>query len=216
VCALSLIPSVCVYICVYVYVCVYVCIQQLVIGGMDRVFEIGKAFRNEGSCVYMYVCVCVCVCVCCMCVFMCVACVLFMCMCGGVYFINLFEILQTGVDALHNPEFTTCEFYQAYADYRDLMRTTELMIKGVCVCVCVCICVCGMCLCLILVHTCTWMLEMAHSVLNSSTLTVKSMNTSKDTPVCLCFCVCSCVCMCVQMTLIHNTHTHTHTHIIEQ
>ena len=29
----------------------------------------------------------------------------------------------------HNPEFTTCEFYQAYADYKDLLDMTEAMIS---------------------------------------------------------------------------------------
>ncbi|ETV76394.1 lysine-tRNA ligase [Aphanomyces astaci] len=57
-------------------------LKQLVIGGMDRVFEIGKVFRNEG------------------------------------------------VDQSHNPEFTMCEFYQAYADYNDLMATAEDMLSG--------------------------------------------------------------------------------------
>lgn len=52
-------------------------LKQLVIGGFDRVFEIGKNFRNEG------------------------------------------------IDATHNPEFTSLEFYQAYADVYDLMDTTE-------------------------------------------------------------------------------------------
>jgi len=37
---------------------------------------------------------------------------------------------QLGVDATHNPEFTTCEFYQAYADYGDLMETTEELLAG--------------------------------------------------------------------------------------
>ncbi|CAI5745900.1 unnamed protein product [Peronospora destructor] len=58
-------------------------LKQLVIGGFDRVFEIGKVFRNEG------------------------------------------------IDATHNPEFTMCEFYQAYADYNTLMETAEEMISGI-------------------------------------------------------------------------------------
>lgn len=58
-------------------------LKQLVIGGFDRVFEMGKVFRNEG------------------------------------------------IDATHNPEFTMCEFYQAYADYNSLMDTAEEMISGI-------------------------------------------------------------------------------------
>ncbi|KAI5961290.1 KRS1 [Candida margitis] len=54
-------------------------LKELVVGGMDRVYEIGRQFRNEG------------------------------------------------IDMTHNPEFTTCEFYQAYADVYDLMDMTELM-----------------------------------------------------------------------------------------
>ena len=57
-------------------------LKMLVIGGYDRVYEIGKQFRNEG------------------------------------------------IDLTHNPEFTTCEFYMAYADYDDLLRMTEEMISG--------------------------------------------------------------------------------------
>ena len=52
-------------------------LKMLIVGGMNRVFEIGKQFRNEG------------------------------------------------IDLTHNPEFTTCEFYWAYADYNDLMDMTE-------------------------------------------------------------------------------------------
>ncbi|KAK9719080.1 hypothetical protein K7432_005058 [Basidiobolus ranarum] len=58
-------------------------LKQLVIGGIDRVYEIGKQFRNEG------------------------------------------------IDADHNPEFTTCEFYQAYANMEGLFKTTEDILSGV-------------------------------------------------------------------------------------
>jgi len=58
-------------------------LKMLIVGGMERVYEIGKQFRNEG------------------------------------------------IDLTHNPEFTTCEFYWAYADYNDLMRITEEMLSGI-------------------------------------------------------------------------------------
>ncbi|GFZ04813.1 lysyl-tRNA synthetase 1 [Actinidia rufa] len=57
-------------------------LKELVVGGLNRVYEIGKQFRNEG------------------------------------------------IDLTHNPEFTTCEFYMAFADYYDLMELTENMLSG--------------------------------------------------------------------------------------
>ncbi|KAJ7650453.1 hypothetical protein FB45DRAFT_730796 [Roridomyces roridus] len=57
-------------------------LKQLVVGGLDRVYEIGRVFRNEG------------------------------------------------IDLTHNPEFTICEFYMAYADMEDVMDITEAMVEG--------------------------------------------------------------------------------------
>ena len=56
-------------------------LKQLVIGGMERVFELNKVFRNEG------------------------------------------------MDTTHNPEFTSCEAYQAFADYNDMMDMTEELFR---------------------------------------------------------------------------------------
>jgi lysyl-tRNA synthetase class 2 len=55
-------------------------LKRLIVGGMDRVYEISKDFRNEG------------------------------------------------IDRTHNPEFTMLEFYQAFADYEDMMRLVEEML----------------------------------------------------------------------------------------
>jgi lysyl-tRNA synthetase class 2 len=57
--------------------------KRLIVGGFERVYEIGRNFRNEG------------------------------------------------IDRSHNPEFTMLEFYQAYADYNDMMQTVEAMIASV-------------------------------------------------------------------------------------
>jgi len=53
---------------------------------------------------------------------------------GG--FERVFEINRNfrneGLSTRHNPEFTMLEFYQAYADYHDLMDITEEMLRGIC------------------------------------------------------------------------------------
>ncbi len=58
-------------------------LKRLVVGGFDKVFEIGRSFRNEG------------------------------------------------ISPRHNPEFTTLELYQAYADYTDTMAVLENLVAGV-------------------------------------------------------------------------------------
>ncbi|MBW3554912.1 MAG: lysine--tRNA ligase [Gemmatimonadetes bacterium] len=55
-------------------------LKRLIVGGMERVYEVGKDFRNEG------------------------------------------------IDRTHNPEFTMLEFYQAFADYNDMMTLVEEML----------------------------------------------------------------------------------------
>jgi len=57
-------------------------LKRLVIGGFEKVFEIGRLFRNEG------------------------------------------------MSPRHNPEFTSMELYQAYADYRDIMELVENLVSG--------------------------------------------------------------------------------------
>ena len=57
-------------------------LKRLIVGGMDRVYEVGRIFRNEG------------------------------------------------MDPKHNPEFTTIELYQAYADFHDMMDIAEGILSG--------------------------------------------------------------------------------------
>ena len=58
-------------------------LKRLIVGGFERVFELGRIFRNEG------------------------------------------------ISTRHNPEFTSIEVYQAYADYNDMMALTENLISTV-------------------------------------------------------------------------------------
>ncbi len=58
-------------------------LKRLIIGGLEKVYEIGKDFRNEG------------------------------------------------IDRTHNPEFTQLELYEAYADFRDMMRLLEEMLRSI-------------------------------------------------------------------------------------
>lgn len=57
-------------------------LKRLIVGGMNRVYEIGRIFRNEG------------------------------------------------MDTKHNPEFTTVEFYEAFADYHTMMDRTEAIVRN--------------------------------------------------------------------------------------
>ncbi|MCI0769856.1 MAG: lysine--tRNA ligase [Chloroflexi bacterium] len=58
-------------------------LKRLIVGGLDRVYEIASVFRNEG------------------------------------------------IDSHHNPEFTLLELYQAFADYTDMMKLTEELVRFV-------------------------------------------------------------------------------------
>lgn len=63
-------------------------LKRLIVGGFEKVFEIGRIFRNEG------------------------------------------------ISSRHNPEFTSVELYQAYADYNDMMTITEDIIRQAAQAVC--------------------------------------------------------------------------------
>ena len=59
-------------------------LKRLIVGGLEKVYEIGRIFRNEG------------------------------------------------ISTRHNPEFTSIELYEAYADYEDIMELTENMVAHIC------------------------------------------------------------------------------------
>ena len=63
-------------------------LKRLIVGGLERVYEVGRIFRNEG------------------------------------------------MDAFHNPEFTSVEMYQAYTDYKGMMDLIENMYKTIALQVC--------------------------------------------------------------------------------
>ena len=68
---------------IYLRIATELYLKRLIVGGMDKVYEIGRVFRNEG------------------------------------------------IDASHNPEFTSLESYEAYADYNDVMRLVETLVPQV-------------------------------------------------------------------------------------
>ncbi|KAL2383030.1 hypothetical protein RJZ90_002915 [Blastomyces dermatitidis] len=90
-------------------------LKRLVVGGFDKVFEIGQSFRNEGkNPLPPYP--------------------------GFFLPCNSREkqennhlklgVKSTGLDKTHNPEFTTCEFYHAFADLETLISLTESIFTG--------------------------------------------------------------------------------------
>jgi lysyl-tRNA synthetase, class II len=68
----------------YMRIAIELHLKRLIVGGMEKVYEIGRVYRNEG------------------------------------------------ISTRHNPEFTMIELYEAYADYKDIMRLTEEMIAHIC------------------------------------------------------------------------------------
>ena len=68
----------------YLRIALELYLKRLLVGGYDRVFEIGRNFRNEG------------------------------------------------LSRRHNPEFTMLEVYQAYSDYRGMMRLVRGMVQAIC------------------------------------------------------------------------------------
>jgi lysyl-tRNA synthetase class 2 len=71
----------------YLRIALELYLKRLIVGGLPRVYEIGRNFRNEGA------------------------------------------------DRSHNPEFTMMECYQAYADFSDMMRLVEDLMRAMCLAV---------------------------------------------------------------------------------
>ncbi|MCY3020749.1 MAG: OB-fold nucleic acid binding domain-containing protein [Planctomycetota bacterium] len=69
------------YMKMYMRIATEIPLKKLLVGGLEKVYELGRIFRNEG------------------------------------------------IDTRHNPEFTTVEIYQAYADLRDMMLLTENLVS---------------------------------------------------------------------------------------
>ncbi|CAG9614432.1 Lysine--tRNA ligase [Bacillus rhizoplanae] len=67
----------------YMRIAIELHLKRLIVGGLEKVYEIGRVFRNEG------------------------------------------------VSTRHNPEFTMIELYEAYADYKDIMKLTENMVAHI-------------------------------------------------------------------------------------
>ena len=67
----------------YMRIAIELHLKRLIVGGLEKVYEIGRVYRNEG------------------------------------------------VSTKHNPEFTMIELYEAYADYKDIMRLTENLIAHI-------------------------------------------------------------------------------------
>ena len=67
----------------YMRIAIELHLKRLIVGGLEKVYEIGRVYRNEG------------------------------------------------VSTRHNPEFTMIELYEAYVDYKDIMRLTEQLIAHI-------------------------------------------------------------------------------------
>ncbi|WNF37053.1 lysine--tRNA ligase [Bacillaceae bacterium IKA-2] len=67
----------------YMRIAIELHLKRLIVGGLEKVYEIGRVFRNEG------------------------------------------------VSTRHNPEFTMIELYEAYADYKDIMKLTENLVAHI-------------------------------------------------------------------------------------